>query len=379
MKRRHLVIGSPAIVAGSMLGPWAASRAANGPVIKFGQSASLSGGQASYGKDIRDGITAAFAAASAVPGSPRFELVTLDDGGAKERCIQNVNTLVEGGVSAIVGLTNGIAAEACVPLANKEQMALLGTASGNMGLRTGVSGGVFHVRAGYDLEYKRMANYIKEFGMRRIGYVYLKDTSPANLAVMTQALNAVQITPTVSIAIERAGTNFEDVAASLMAAKVDIVLISANAGPVATIIDHMSNAKYPGLFYASSYAGQGLMDTLTARKQSCIMSMVVPRPNSGAANVVSRAKQDFAAFGGEAKLGITTLEGYIAGRTAIEATRAALKVSGGERVSRARLKESIAGLRTDLGGYRVEFAPGVTQGSQYVDLIAIDRYGRLVG
>ncbi|HEY0821862.1 MAG TPA: ABC transporter substrate-binding protein, partial [Rhizobacter sp.] len=74
-----------------------------------------------------------------------------------------------------------------------------------------------------------------------------------------------------------------------------------------------------------------------------------------------------------------TMEGYIAGRTAVEAARAALKVSGGERITRARLKESIAGLRADLGGYRVEFGPGVTQGSQYVDLIAIDRYGRLVG
>ncbi|MBL0728816.1 ABC transporter substrate-binding protein [Piscinibacter sp. HJYY11] len=379
MKRRQVVMGSPAILAAGMLGAWPASQAAQGPVIRFGQSASLTGSQASYGRDIRDGINAAFAAASAVPGSPRFELVTLDDGGTKDRCIQNVGTLIEGGVTGIVGLTSGIAAEACVAMANKEQLALLGTASGNMGLRTGAAAGVFHTRAGYDLEYKRMANYIKEFGMRRIGYVYLKDTSPANLAVMTQSLNAVQITPTVSIAIERAGTNFEDVAASLMAAKVDIVLISANAGPVATIIDHMSNAKYPGLFYASSYAGQGLMDTLTAKKQSCIMSMVVPRPNSGVANVVNKAKADFAALGGDVKLGITTMEGYIAGRTAVEAARAALKVSGGERVSRARLKESIAGLRTDLGGYRVEFGPGVSQGSQYVDLIAIDRYGRLVG
>jgi branched-chain amino acid transport system substrate-binding protein len=379
MKRRQLVMGSPAILAAGVLGGWTGSQAAPAPVIKFGQSASLSGPQAGYGRDIRDGITAAFAAASAVPGSPRFELVTLDDGGVKDRCIQNVNTLVEGGVSGIVGLTNGIAAEACVPLANSHQMALLGTASGNMGLRTGTASGVFHVRAGYDLEYKRMANYIRDFGMRRIGYVYLKDTSPANLAVMAQALNAVSIVPTVSIAIERTGTNFEDVANQLMAAKVDIVLISANAGPVATIIDHMSSARYPGLFYASSYAGQGLMDTLSAKKQSCIMSMVVPRPNSGSANVVSRAKQDMAALGTEAKLGITTLEGYIAGRTAVEAARAALKAGGGERVSRARLKESIAGLRTDLGGYRVEFAPGVTQGSQYVDLIAIDRYGRLVG
>jgi branched-chain amino acid transport system substrate-binding protein len=379
MKRRHLVLSSPAFVAAGTLGGWAGSQAAQPSVIRFGQSASLTGAQAGYGRDIRDGIAAAFAAASAVPGSPRFELVTLDDGGVKDRCVQNVNGLLEGGVSAIVGLTNGIAAESCVPLANDSQAALLGTASGNMGLRTGAASGVFHVRAGYDLEYRRMANYIKEFGMRRIGYVYLKDTSPANLAVMTQALNNVSIVPTQSIAVDRAATSFQDVAAKLLEARLDCVLLSANAGPVATIIDHMTTGRYAGLFYASSYAGQGLMDTLSARKQSCVMSMVVPRPNSGAANVVSRAKQDFAALGSEAKLGITTLEGYIAGRTAVEAARAALKVSGGERFSRARFKESVAGLRADLGGYRVEFAPGVTQGSQYVDLIAIDRYGRLVG
>lgn len=379
MKRRQLVVGSPAFIAAGMLGGWSGSQAAPAPVIRFGQSASLSGGQAAYGRDIRDGIAAAFAAASEVPGSPRFELVTLDDGGVKERCLQNVGSLIEGGVSAIVGLTNGIAAEACVPLAGASQTALLGTASGNMGLRTGAANGVFHVRAGYDLEYRRMATYIKEFGMRRIGYVYLKDTSPANLGAMTQALNSVSIVPTASIAVDRAATSFEDVAAKLMEAKLDLVLLSANAGPVATIIDHMSTARYPGLFYASSYAGQGLMDTLSARKQSCIMSMVVPRPNSGSANVVSRARQDFAAYSPQAKLGITTLEGYIAGRTAVEAARAVLKVNGGERVARAKLKESLASLRTDLGGYRVEFGPGVTQGSQFVDLIAIDRYGRLVG
>ncbi|MBC7956594.1 MAG: ABC transporter substrate-binding protein [Cytophagales bacterium] len=380
MKRRNLVFAGPAALAAGMVGGASYSATPQGGnVIKFGQSASLTGGQASYGRDIRDGIIAAFAAASAVPGSPRFELVTLDDGGVKDRCIQNVSTLVEGGVSAIVGLTSGIAAEACVPIANNSQLALLGTASGNMGLRNGSASGVFHVRAGYDLEYKRMANYIKDFGMRRIGYVYLKDTSPANLAVMQQALSSVSIVPIEAIAIDRAATSFEDVSAKLLAAKLDCVLISANAGPVATIIDQMTTGRYAGLFYASSYAGQGLMDTLTAKKQSCIMSMVVPRPNSGSANVVNRAKLDFAALGSEVKLGITTMEGYIAGRTAVEAARVALKVSGGERISRARMKESLAALRTDLGGYRVEFAPGVTQGSQYVDLIAIDRYGRLVG
>lgn len=42
------------------------------------------------------------------------------------------------------------------------------------------------------------------------------------------------------------------------------------------------------------------------------------------------------------------------------------------------MKESLAGLRADLGGYKVDFAGGA-HGSRYVDLIALDRYGRMVG
>jgi branched-chain amino acid transport system substrate-binding protein len=382
MKRRNLVISGSAAWAASMVGSSPIHAAAPGNVIKFGQSAALTGGQANYGRDIRDGIIAAFTAASnasAATGGPRFELVTLDDGGVKSRCVENVSTLIDGGVSAIVGLTNGVAAEACLPAINNGQMALLGTASGNMGLRSSGPNGAFHVRAGYDLEFRRMANYVKDFGMRRIGYVYLRDTSPANIAAMTHALTALSIVPVETIAVDRSATSFSDVSAKLVAAKLDCVLFSANSGPIATIIDQMLTARYAGLFYASSYAGQDLMDALIAKKQSCIMSMVVPRPNAGGLNVVSRARQDLAAVGPEVKLGMNTLEGYIAGRTAVEAARAALKVSGGERISRARMKESLAALKTDLGGYRVEFTPGVTQGSHYVDLIAIDRYGRLVG
>ena len=47
-------------------------------------------------------------------------------------------------------------------------------------------------------------------------------------------------------------------------------------------------------------------------------------------------------------------------------------------VTRGRVKEALIGLRSDLGGYKVEFA-GSTQGSHYVDLIALDKYGRVMG
>ena len=375
MKRRTLLGGGTVLAAASVAGSWKAGWAATSPsLIRFGQSASLTGGQASYGRDVRDGIAAAFAAASKAGGT-HYELVTLDDGGVKSRCAQNVSTLIDLGVSAIVGLTSGAGAEACIPAVDRAQVAMLGTASGNMGIRADGVSSAFHVRAGYDLEYQRMVAYLKDFGMRRVGVVTLEDTSKANLEAMNLALHSMSIAPKVALAIDRNASAFDPVAAQLLEAKLDCVLFTANAAPVAGIIDRMTAARFPGLFYASSFAGQDLVDTLVSRHQSCVMSMVVPRPNAAGIGVVHRCSEDLAALGGDAKMGMTVLEGYIAGRIAVEATQSVMKVGA---VSRARLREALVALRADVGGYKVDFAGG-TQGSRYVNLVAIDRYGRMVG
>ncbi|MBI5254918.1 MAG: ABC transporter substrate-binding protein [Burkholderiales bacterium] len=380
MQRRHFLHTMSA--AGLGLSAWPAARAAtsaNGGarVLRFGQSASLTGGQAAYGADVRNGIAAAFAAASAAEASHglRFELQTLDDGGVRSRCLKNVMALAEGEVVGLVGLTSGAGAEACMPVVEDARIAMLGTASGNMGIRSAQARGAFHVRAGYDIEYRRMVGYIKDFGAQRVGVVTLADTSNANLEAMNQALKLLEIEPRVALTIDRNATSFEPAANELLAGRLDCVLFTANAAPVAAIIDHMSRARFPGLFYASSFAGQDLIDTLTARKQSCVMSMVVPRPTAMAVSIVSQCKRDLALLGNGARMGITTLEGYIAGRTAVEAALAAHKAGG---ATRARLRDALAGLRSDLGGYRVDFGAS-NQGSRYVDLIAVDRFGRLVG
>lgn len=378
MKRRSFVLAASTASVGASLWPMSSAFASSPRVFKFGQSASLTGGQAAYGRDVQNGIAAAFAAASASEAHTgvRFELATLDDGGVRSRCMKNAMQLVESGALALIGLTSGAGAEACMPVVEDANIAMLGTASGNMGIRAAGASGAFHVRAGYDAEYRRMVSYARDFGMRRVGVVTLGDTSKANLEAMNSALASLGLQPTVSLAIDRNATSFDSVASELLAAKLDCVLFTANAGPVGKIIDVMHKARYPGLFYASSFAGQDLIDTLTARRQSCVMSMVVPRPNAMGVNVVAQCQRDLALLNNGARLGITTLEGYIAGRTAVEATLAALKVGA---VTRPRMKESLAGLRSDLGGYKVEFAGGSTHGSRYVDLIAIDRYGRLVG
>jgi branched-chain amino acid transport system substrate-binding protein len=103
----------------------------------------------------------------------------------------------------------------------------------------------------------------------------------------------------------------------------------------------------------------------------------VPRPNAMGLSVVSRCKQDLLALGGNTRMGFTALEGYVAGLTAVEAARAGMRRDG--LLTKARFRESLAGMRVDLGGYKVDFAAGSTQGSNFVEVVALDRHGRIIG
>lgn len=377
MKRRQLVLGAPALWAGM---GWHGVSKAQSQTVTFGQSASLSGGQARYGAEVRTGILAAFAAASKADASRglRYELATLDDGGVKGRCVDNVKQLIGQGVTGLIGLTSGAAAEAALPLVDQAQITMLGTASGNMGIRQGEHPGVCHVRAGYDVEYQRMVQYVKDFGMRRVGYVYLGDTSKANLEAMTQALKTVGVQPAATVAIDRNARSLQPVADELLKADLDCVLFTTNAAPILQIVDLMPQTRYSGMFFSSSFAGQDLVDGVAVNNRSVVMSLVVPRPTALGVGVVAQAKKDLEAYGNGAKLGVTSLEGYIAGRVAVEAVRAAAG-KGGSAPSRARYKEALTALRTDLGGYRVAFSPDNTTGSRYVEMVVVDRFGRIVG
>lgn len=365
-----------AMGVGASLAAWPLASQAQARIVRFGQSASLTGGQASYGQDVRSGIAAAFAAASRDNRTGvRFELNCIDDGGLRATCMKNVLALADTDAIGLIGLTSGVGAEASLPVVEDSKFALLGTASGNLGLRASAVKNVFNVRAGQDAEYRRIVGYAKDFGMHRVAIVYMVDAAASNLNALKQALAEVNIVPKASVAIDRNASNFDTAANELLAARPDCVLFTTNAEPIARLIELMSRAKYPGLYFASSYAGQDLIDKLVARQQSCVMSLVVPRPSSLSTSVVAHCRRDLALLNNGARLGVTTLEGYIVGRIAVEATHVAM-ASG--RLSRARFGEVLAGFRTDLGGFRVDFSGG-SQGSRFVDLITVDRYGRLLG
>jgi branched-chain amino acid transport system substrate-binding protein len=376
MQRRHFMLAG---AAGATLPGWAH---AAGRTVRLGQSACLTGTQMQYGKDVSLGLNAAFAAANKAEGAGglRFELQSLDDGGLKDKVAVNTKTLIDGDVHALVGFTNGIGAQENLPLIQQHQLPLIGTASGNMGIRVGPPRDcTAHVRAGYDVEYKQIIAYVRSYGFDRVGFVYLQDTSKINLATLTKAMDEAGLKAPMSLGVDRSGKDADEAAKKLLAAKLDCVVFTTNATPALAISKIMVNSSgYAGMLFASSLAGQDLINGVAQIGRSMVMSLVVPRPTALGMGVVSQCTKDVAAIDSSAKMGVTVLEGYIAGRVTVEAARHAAQRGGGE-VTRARLLESLANLKVDLGGYRVAFENGSSQGSRYVDLVVIDRFGRIAG
>jgi ABC-type branched-subunit amino acid transport system substrate-binding protein len=376
MQRRHFMIaGAAGCATWPTLGLAAGSKA-----VRIGQSASLTGTQTQYGKDVNLGLNAAFAAANKAegPNGLNFELLALDDGGVKERVVSNAKSLIDNGASALVGFTSGIGAQDCMPMMQENQIALIGTASGNMGIRAGTPPpGIAHVRAGYDVEYRQMLAYLKTFGFKKVGYVYLQDTSKINLATMTSVMDGAGIKPPIALGVDRNAKDIEGAARQLLAAKLDCVVFTTNAAPVLAIMKLMNDGGFPGMFFATSLAGQDLINGVQAIGRSVVMSLVVPRPTALGIGVVSQCTRDVAAINASAKMGVTVLEGYIAGRVTVEAARQAAH-RGGD-ISRPRIRDALANLKVDLGGYRVAYEGGGNQGSQYVELVVVDRFGRIAG
>jgi ABC-type branched-subunit amino acid transport system substrate-binding protein len=121
-----------------------------------------------------------------------------------------------------------------------------------------------------------------------------------------------------------------------------------------------------------SFVGtDALAGELGADGEGVIVSQVVPFPQDRSVPLVAAYQDALARFGGGAKPGFVSLEGYLAGRLVVEALG---RVSG--EPTRATLLDAIyGGGAFDLGGVRLEYGPGDSQGMDEVFLTELDGSG----
>ncbi len=250
---------------------------------------------------------------------------------------------------------------------------MLSPATGNMGIREKFNPYLFHTRAGYGDEMKKVIGDMAYLGFKKFALAYLDDVGPANLKSMQDALAANKLTAVTVVALNRNADDFSPQIKTLLDSKPDFVVFISNGKPIVKIIQGMRKANYLGQFVTSSFSGSRVVADLKENARGLVMAQVLKQPKKDTIVFIKEFRSDLAQIAKDVEPNYTILEGYIAARVAVEGFRKA-----GAGLTRERYIDALERIRDlDLGGYRINFSETNHDGSRYVDMGIINSTGAL--
>jgi ABC-type branched-subunit amino acid transport system substrate-binding protein len=340
-----------------------------------GQSTPLTGSNAAFGKDIRDGALAWFKAVNARGGvaGKNIELVTLDD--ANDRKTAGVNTqklLTGNNAVALFGYASATLSLDAMPQAEKAGVLFFAPFSGANPVRQAPPV-VFTLRASYADELEKMLAFWTGAGAKQMVVVHYDDeVGKQNLGVVTEYLKKQGKTP-AAFALQRNAKIDAASVTQLLALKPDVIINTVLSGPAADISKFLVARGV--LVPTSSLSFVGATQYIQAAGEAgagVSISQVVPNPNARLPIVTECAKalQD---SGVTQPMNSTHLEACIGAKVLTEAMRRAKKP--GEARSLLTSMQSLG--RYDAGGFVVNYSPGQNHGSKFVELAMVTRDGKL--
>jgi ABC-type branched-subunit amino acid transport system substrate-binding protein len=358
------------------------ARADNGvtdSLIRIGQSAVFSGPAKDFGIDYRAGIKLYFDRVNKSGGinGRKIELVSYDDAYDPAKTAVNTAKLIdEDKVFALAGFVATGNLAAAMPLAEKAGVPMFAPLVGTTSFRTKVNRLLFHVRAGYDLELRKIISHLSTISLSSIAVVYQDSAfGKSNLATCEQlaADYKVQVVKTLPLAI--AAEDAKQVVASLTEAKPGAVLMIMAGRMVEVFMrDYRAGGGAAPLYTLSVGItdAAGSAKRLEGKLAGLVTASIVPPPQAVRVPIVADYQRDRAEFG-EKIDSYTTLEGYIASRVMVEGLRRA-----GKTLTRDSFIAGLEGIgSTRFGDFPIDYSARNHNGSTFVDLEMYTRDGQL--
>jgi branched-chain amino acid transport system substrate-binding protein len=342
----------------------------------IGQSAPLSGSNASFGADIRDGALAYFKSVNAKGGigGAQVELVTLDDQNQRKIAAVNGKELLENrGAIALFGFASSTLSLDVMPQAEKAGVLFFAPFSGANPVRV-PNPVVFTLRASYGDELEKMLAFWTGLGLKQVVVVHYNDTvGNQNLAVVTEYLVKQGQQPK-SFALERNAKLSDAEITALLNLKPDVIINTVLSGPAAEISRQIvSRGTFIPMSSLSFIGAQQYIDKVGEAGAGVSISQVVPSPSSSLP-VVQECAKALRDAGIKAKLNSAHLESCIGAKVLTEAMRRTKKVGDAQGL--------LTAMRTlgsyDTGGFTVSYRPDQHHGSKYVELGMVTRSGKML-
>ena len=337
-----------------------------------GQSAPLTGDNAAFGTDIRDGAAAFFKSVNDAGGigGKRIELITLDDGNDRKRATENAGKLLTThNASVLFGFASATLSLDALPLAEKVKVPVFGVFTGAPIVFT--SPVSFTIRPTYEQEMDKLLAFWQSNGIQRVTVLHYDDeVGLQNLKSVKDRLATYTKQPITSMSIKRNAPLSTDVLEAIIKSDPELLMSTVASAHAAKVVLDLRKA---GKFYyvsSTSFVGASQFAKLVGTQGVGVsVTQVVPSPTSLTIPVVVECRRVMSAV--QVQINYTNLESCIGAKILVEALRRT-----GRDTTRSALLNTIQTLGTyDAGGFNVTFSRSSRQGSRWVDLTVINKQG----
>lgn len=344
--------------------------------VVFGQAAALEGPASALGTGMRDGILAAFTEANTAGGvqGRKLELMSMDDGYEPKKSIEATRTLIQQGVFALVGPVGTPTAMAALPIVKEANVPFIGAFTGTEALRNPYQPLAVNVRASYFQETEVMVErLVKDKGAKRFAILFQDDAfGAAGLAGTRRAMERRKMTLVAEAGFERNTVAVRVPLLEIRKARPDAVIMIGPYRPCAEFIKVARSIAFDPAFINISFVGSdALAKELGPAGAGVLVTQVIPFPQDKSIPVVAAFHKALKASKPDAVPGFVSLEGYVVGRTVVEALR---RVKG--ELTRASLMAQLTNGSYDFGGFSLSYGPNNNRGSNAVYLTVIDADGK---
>ena len=346
--------------------------------ILFGQSAALTGPARELGLGMRLGLLAAFSEINRDGGvhGYRLRLESLDDRYEPEAAIANTRTLIEEyKVFALIGAVGTPTSKSAQPVATEAEVPYIAPFTGAEFLRDAKKRpNVVNVRASYYQETEEMVVRLHEdLDIKRISIFYQNDSfGQAGLNGLRRAVNRHGLSLIEEVYYTRNTEAVKIALLDLRRANAEAVVIVGAYKPAATMIRWARRLNFNPYFINISFIGSAaLAKALSADGIGVYVTQVVPFPRDTTLPIVAQYQKALKKIDASSEPNFVSLEGYLAGRIAIEG----LRLAGPAPTREGFLQAMIQAGDIDLGGFHLRYGVNDNQGSDQVYLTRIDDEG----
>lgn len=338
--------------------------------ILIGVANVTSGPAADLGTELNAGAQAYVDRVNAAGGvnGRKIKLAFEDDGYEPTRTTEATKKLIESNkVFALFNYVGTPTTVAAMAVLSQAQVPLIGIFSGAERFRTPVNKNIYNIRASYWNETELMVKkLIEDAGIKEIG-VFRQDDAygEAGLSGTQKALAQRGLKLQGEGKYERNTVNVDAAVDALIAAKPKAVIQVGTAKACAEFIKKAKAKGFNPIYLNLSFVGtRKLINELGAEGEGVYIVQVVPHPETSKLKVVEEYRKDLKSK----QYGFGSLEGYINARVLVEGLQ-----KMGSNVSRDAFHSVLEGLKTDLGGFPVEFSATDHQGSDFLMLTKIQK------